>query len=521
MDSQTAPAPGKPVRRARLAIAVPVVVLVLTAGLVAWSAWPVLRPAQSVRVVQAVFDRAAAAAEPPPDAPAGPPVPTGAMVQAAGWLEAEPYFIACTALADGIVESIHVLEGDRVEAGQVVARLVADDATLRLRQAEAELGAAQAALDLARAHREAAQTAWDQPVELERAVEATTAALAESRAELRQLPHLIDAARQTLIRHEEEHTRLEQSRQTQAATELEVIMARQRAAAQRAEVEALKAREPLLTARVERLEAELRAARRTLDLRVDDRLRLQAALSQVSQAEAALARAQAARDEAALELERMVIRAPVGGRVQRRLKGPGDKVVRQADNPLSLHLVHLYDPDALQVRVDVPLADAGGIVEGQRCEVVVEVLPDRVFAGHVLRITHEADVQKNTLQVKVDIEDPSPLLRPEMLTRVKFLPGAVGGPSAAGGPAPAAARVLVPEAALDTRDGAARVWVVTDRREGGGVLRQVEVAPVARSAGWVRVEGPLQPGALLAVAEGPLADGQPVRIEGPWTEAKP
>jgi len=100
-------------RRSWVAITVPLVVAGLTAGIVAWSAWPSLRPARGVTVTQAVFDRAVA----PPSDPvksSSESLGGGKMVQAAGWLEAEPFVVACTALADGVVESIDVLEGDRV-----------------------------------------------------------------------------------------------------------------------------------------------------------------------------------------------------------------------------------------------------------------------------------------------------------------------------------------------------------------------------------------------------------------------
>ena len=54
----------------------------------------------------------------------------------------------------------------------------------------------------------------------------------------------------------------------------------------------------------------------------------------------------------------MTITAPISGYVQRRLKAPGDKVMPGGDNPGSAHVLSLYDPKKLQVRVDVPLADA-------------------------------------------------------------------------------------------------------------------------------------------------------------------
>jgi len=476
---------------------IPLGVLAAILGVIGWSAWPLVRPAREVGVVQAVFDRSEQAPAEPDDSRSSRAGPT---VQAPGWLEAEPYFTACTALADGVVESIEVLEGDYVERGQLVARLVAEDSEIRLRLAEADLADARAALDIARAEREAAQRAWDEPVELDRAVASSQAALAESVGELERLPSLIESARATLRRLEEETARVQRSTAQGAANEFSLIVARQREAAQRAEVAALEARRPVLEAQVDRLESELRAAERHLELRIEDRRRLDAATAAVATAEAAVSRAEAARDEAALELERMTIHAPISGYVQRRLKVPGDKIIRAMDNPHSAHLVHLYDPSRLQVRVDVPLADASHVFVGQRCEVIVEVLPDRVFKGEVLRTTHEADLQKNTLQMKVKVIDPDPILRPEMLTRVKFLPRGSGHGTAevSAGTERGVGRVLVPTDAVDGDDERAQIWLVTERRNGRGVLRPRPVNIISREDGWLTVSGEVRPGDLIA-----------------------
>lgn len=498
-------------RRSRLLTLVPLAVVVCTAALLIWNAWPAVRPAQEVSVTQAVFDRAAEAAT-QPDRSAGvrtAPV-SSVTVQAPGWLEAEPYFVACTALADGIVETIEVLEGDRVEAGQVVARLVADDSLLRLRRADAELAAARAELNAAEAELAAAQTDWDEPVDRTRAVETSRAALAEQKADLARLPSLIDAARATLEQYREELSRVERSLAGQAATEFEAIVARQRHKAQEAVVRSLEAEKPLLQAGVDGFAAELRAAERGLELRVEERRRLAQALALVERAKAAVARTSVNRDEAALEHERMTILAPIEGFVQSRLKAPGDKVVRMMDDPDSAHIAHLYDPERLQVRVDVPLADASHVFEGQPCEIVVEVLPDRVFEGRVLRITHEADLQKNTLQVKVGLTDPSPLLRPEMLSRVKFLPAASLESGAA--PAESEQTVLVPDDSLREIGGAFRVWTVKDRQGSRGVARAIPVEVRARQNGWATVSGAINPGDLLILGDLPLSEGDLVRI---------
>lgn len=499
-------------RRSWIAIAIPSAVLAATVGVVVWSGWPTIRPVQTVRVAQAVFERTLEREQ-----SANQPTPVGAggarTVQAAGWLEAEPFYVAAAALADGVVEQIDVLEGDRVRQGDVVARLVSADSELRLARAQAELEGAKAGLDLAEAELRAAQTAWDEPVELERAVESGRAAVAESDAELMQLPALIASERATLVRLEEELSRSEQAEAGGAATDIEVIRARQQAAAQQASVRALEAREPILRARASRLQAELRAAERNLELRVQERFRLDAAHAGLARAKAALANATAARDEAALELERMVIRSPIDGYVQARLKVPGDKVARMMDDPHSAHLVHLYDPEHVQARVDVPLADAAEVYVGQPCEVVVEVLPDRTFAGEVLRVTHEADLQKNTLQVKVRVIDPSPILRPEMLTRVRFLPRTDAGGSSSEVESPSEARSLAPREAIDETKGDPRVWAVRDREGDRGRLEPIAVKVLGESKGWLRVEGALSPGDLLVVGGTRLGAGDRVRIE--------
>ena len=508
------------VRRARpsfVSIGLPFAVFIATIVLIGWTVWPFLRPARTVPVTQALFDRASSSDSAPSDAlVSASPVssaslqdaPVGRLVQAAGWLEAEPFSVACTALADGVVDSIDVLEGDRVEAGQIVARLVSIDSELRLRDADADLARAKAEVSRTAAEVQAATTAWEQPVALERAVAVGQASLDEGHAELAQLPFLIDSARARLVSSEDETARIEASRESGAASEIEFILASQRAAADRADLAALSAREAILAARIKRLEAQVNAAQRDLTLRIDDRRRLDTARAALEVAEANVAKLAVKRDQAALELERMVIRAPIDGFVQHRFKVPGDKVIRMMDDQHSTHIVHLYDPNLLQVRVDVPLADASALAIGQKCEVIVEVLPDRTFAGEVIRILHEADLQKNTLQVKVRVTDPDPILRPEMLTRVRFLPGGRGAVPAgeatnrtkSPGTPVTGQRVRVHVSSVIEHDDGADVWAIVDRRNGRGTLRRQRVDVVARSDDWVTLEGELAPGALLAVA---------------------
>ncbi|MFG0241793.1 MAG: efflux RND transporter periplasmic adaptor subunit [Phycisphaerales bacterium JB054] len=517
--------PDQPPRRSRLAIILPVAVLLATVGIAAWSAWPTFRPVPTVSVAQAVFDRSSLASEATEQATPDtqPAAGRGVTVQAPGWLEADPYFVAATALADGIVETVDVLEGDTVTKGQPVAHLVAEDSELRLADAAAALQAAIANVASAQADLAAAQTDWDEPVERERAVATMKAALAEAEAELAQLPSRTEAASAILAQLQEEYDRVEQSVARGAASDIEAFTLRQRVASQRATVNSLLATQPILEARVDRFAAELQAAERNLQLRTEERRRLDAMKAAAASAEAALSRARVARDEAKLELDRMVVRAPIDGIVQRRFKVPGDKVMLGMDSPHSSHIAHLYDPAKLQVRVDVPLADAAHLFVGQRCEVIVEVLPDTTFAGEVTIVTHEADLQKNTLQAKVRVIDPSPLLRPEMLTRVKFLPRNASAarpdtPSAPG--ASASTRVLVPEHAVLQHAGTPHVITVRNRQGDRGRTARTPVEVLSAADGWATILAAIQPGDLLVLDAGDLADGTAVRFTAATTEGQ-
>lgn len=495
-------------RRSLVSVLVPAGVITLTGILILSAAWPTLRPVREVQVTQAVFDRTdrSVVETITQSVPEVPPV------QAAGWLEAEPFITAVSALADGIIETVTVLEGDSVQTGEVVATLVPEDAELELRRAKALEAAAKSRLALAHAEYDAAQSDWDQPVELERRVATSLARMAKAEGERNRLPSLIDSAQATLVRYEEELRRVQQAFAEAAATELEVVIARQRAVALRADLAALDAQRGVLDAEINAARAEEYAASQAFALRINDRLRLDASKAGMGLARAELEHASGVRAEAELRLERMVIRSSVAGYVQRRMKSPGDKAFVMMDDPASAQIVHVYDPSRLQVRVDVPLADAANVSVGQVCEVTVEILPDTQFVGRVLRVTHEADLQKNTLQVKVAVENPSPLLKPEMLTRVRFL-GSDQGPADAGLSIERASRVKIPIAVIDDSSGFDRVWIVSDRLASRGVAEAVGIEIVDKAGKWASVEGLIQPGALLITDPAGLKAGQSVSIQ--------
>ncbi|MBX3384630.1 MAG: efflux RND transporter periplasmic adaptor subunit [Phycisphaeraceae bacterium] len=416
---------------------VPTAVLLATGGLLAYAARDALQPRLEVFVAAAIpkeifanappTDGAEAAsdtAEKPADAVLGP-----VAVQAPGWIEPAPYAVSVPALAEGVVKELLVLDGERVEVGQVIARLIDDDARLALRAADATVAERDA--DVART-RAALATAESQ-VEVERT------AAAELRDEVTRKRELVPAGGLSEGTFRRMEIRL-------GGLDAKVATA-------------------------EKMVSEARAV--------------------LAQAESARAAANVLRDEAALRLERMEVRSPVAGIVLAHLVEPGSRISMSGQSgdagparSMMGAVIRLYDPAKLQVRVDVPLADAAKVSVGTRATVSTEALADQTFSGVVSRVVHEANIQRNTVQFKVALDAPSPVLKPEMLTRVRLHApasasqrrsnGSIGGPfpgDSGGGDL----TLLVPTAAVAAAgDGRGQVWVV-DTSGGSPVARRRDI----------------------------------------------
>lgn len=510
-----APAAPRPVnvpeprRRWKSRVLLPLAVTGAALALLGYASRDSLLPATEVRVVPVVVRTAIT------DAGGGGGEFT---IQAPGWVEPDPFPVAVTSLADGVVEEVLVLEGQPVKKGDVVARLIADDARIALAQAEAAMRQREGDLAEARAAHAAAASNWENPTERTRAVAMGEAMLAQARAELERLPALV-AAEQALVEELDDAARRKaQSAAVSAASESELVRARLKLQAQRAVLESTRASRPVLEAKVRQQQAELAAARENAKLRIPERQAVDESEAAIAQAQGALEQAEATREEARLRLARMEIRAPGDGVVMSRHVEPGSTMMFNGDSPRSAEAMRLYDPAKLQVRVDVPLADAARVSVGQRAKVVVGVLPDSTFDGVVTRVVPEADIQRNTLQVKVRIEDPAPQLRPEMLARVKFAEAVLASaPSAAG----TSQQVFAPEAMLKPQGGdQATVWVV-DRGKSEAAVRTVTIGR-GRAQGWVAISDGLHPGdELIAGDTSALRPAERVRVIGEAGEPGP
>src|SRR5262249_36285167 len=155
------------------------------------------------------------------------------------------------------------------------------------------------------------------------------------------------------------------------------------------------------------------------------------------------------------------------------------------------------------------LEDVPHVRPGQPARVETAAVPGGVD-GEVLFATSQADVQKNTLQVKVAVKEPPAVLKPDMLVQVTFLaPPAAGGKSEGG----EALRLLVPRPLVEAGGGGARVWVV-DQAAGVARRRAVKLGAGARGDLIEVAEGLTAGDRLISGGREGLSEGQRVKIAG-------
>ncbi|MGA3024308.1 MAG: efflux RND transporter periplasmic adaptor subunit [Bryobacteraceae bacterium] len=370
-------------------------------------------------------------------------------------LNATGYIIAAhtidvAAKVVGKVAWIGVDKGDRVQQGQVLVRLEDEEYRAHLLEAQGQLDNLKARL-----------------VELENG--SRPEEIAKAKADVEQAKADVENARVTL-------------RRTEELVKQGVFPKQQLDDAQ--------AKYDADVARVNSLE-------RTYDLAKlgPRREEIDAMRAQVNQAQGTL-------DYASTQLEDTVITAPVTGTILDRNVEKGEFVTTGmvGDKGAKGYVVSLADLNDLQVELDINQNDFAKLGPRTRGIVTTDAYPDRRYDGVIEQISPEANRQKATVQVKVQVLHPDSYLRPEMNATVAFLGG-----TRTGGGAPSRAMVVIPASAV--RDNA--VFVITDEK---AVRRPVKLG--GTNAQGVVIEDGLIGGEDIVVnPPAELKDGQRVRVK--------
>jgi macrolide-specific efflux system membrane fusion protein len=265
----------------------------------------------------------------------------------------------------GRVEQIAVRVGDRVKAGQMIARLEQDDLRAAVAKARGDLAADEAKLATVRN--------GARPEEI-RAAEA-----ARRRAQADRLLAQVNLKRYRQLYEEDGGVALQLV--DSAARDFDMA------------AEQLRVTEEQLALTREKYTPE----------------DLQYAEAQVVQTRAALKIAEA-------NLGYATITAPMSGVVASVSTQQGETVTSGSAAAQAPTLVTIIDLDRLQVDAYVDETDIGKVQAGQSATFMVDAFPEKEFTGKVTAIYPKALIQQNvvTYDVVVAIENPEGLLRPDM-----------------------------------------------------------------------------------------------------------
>ena len=167
-------------------------------------------------------------------------------------------------------------------------------------------------------------------------------------------------------------------------------------------------------------------------------------------------------------------------------------------------VVALADLNDIQVELDIAQDDFAKLGPKQEATIILDAFKDRSYKGAIAEISPEANRQKATVQVKVQITNPDSFLRPEMNATVQFLANqnkAVTTQKQTG--------AFIPTQALRDKDGTKFVFIILN----GKVIRR-EVHVLGPRSGGYLVDSLVGGESVVTTAPADLKDGQTIRIKG-------
>ena len=234
------------------------------------------------------------------------------------------------------------------------------------------------------------------------------------------------------------------------------------------------------------------------------------AVSAAEVAQAGLKRDEAAVDYAKFNVNQCVISSPINGIVLKKYRELGDTInfggQIQAGGGAT-DIAQLADTDDMRAEVDINEADMAKVGIGSPATVALDSYPNKEFDAALVKVYPEADRQKGTIKVEVQITRPDlQIIKPEMGVKVSFLENQ---PAATQQP-----RITVPESAVRVEEGETYVWTVRK-----GIVQRVGVARGQKTEGGIEIRQGLNDGDVVVVSpHANLANGRKVSVGGESTE---
>lgn len=224
---------------------------------------------------------------------------------------------------------------------------------------------------------------------------------------------------------------------------------------------------------------------------------------EIARAQGALTQAEGQAAYAKSQLDATVIRAPISGTILDRSVEKGELLTGQfasAARPV-FSLANLED---IQADLDVAQDDFAKLSPHQKAVVTVDAFPDLKWDGVIAEVSPEANRQKATIEVKVQILNPDSHLRPEMNTTVRFIADENKNTSST-----QTAGAYVPTVALRDADGKKFVFIAFNDK---AMKREVKV--LSQRSGGALVSGLNGGETIITTAPESLKDGDKIKIKG-------
>jgi HlyD family secretion protein len=313
------------------------------------------------------------------------------LVKASGTVEAVLSVDVSSQLSGRIAE-VFVNFNDAIKTGQPIAQLDQEIFSARVSEAKAALRVANAAAQVTKAALERAKVAVENARTAKRQAEAQSAAIRARQDEL-----------------ERDFQRKSELRRTGSGTERDLGEARAQREAGAAD----------LTASLEQIEMKGQA------IAIAD-AEGNMAEANLENAQAVAEQRQAALEQARLDLDRTVIRAPIDGTIIKRDVNPGQTVAVSLEAKTLFKIAN--DLREMEVHGKVDEADVGQLKVGQTALFTVDAFPDRTFTGHVLQIRKSPEVVQNVVTYTTILSAPNPdlLLLPGMTAQLRIVVSETG-----------------------------------------------------------------------------------------------
>ncbi|WMT74449.1 efflux RND transporter periplasmic adaptor subunit [Bradyrhizobium sp. Ash2021] len=308
------------------------------------------------------------------------------LVKASGTIEAVVSVDVSSQLS-GRIAQVFVNFNDTVKAGQPIAQIDPEIFAARVSEAKAALRVARATAEVEKAA-------------LERATVAVTNA--QTARKLAEAQSAASKARQDEV--ERDLLRKRELARTGSGTERDLSQAQAQRDAGAADL-----RGSLEQIRMKEEAIAIAAAEKHM------------AEANLENAEAVVEQRQAALDQAGLDLERTVLRAPIDGIVIKRDVNPGQTVAVSLEAKTLFKIAN--DLREMEVHGKIDEADVGQLKPGQATRFTVDAYPDRTFSGRVLQIRKAPEVVQNVVTYTTVVSAPNPdlLLLPGMTAQLRIM----------------------------------------------------------------------------------------------------